>query len=553
MDNRLILAIALSALVIFGFQLYVAKTQKHLAPKGIEKTNIQAQRPSSKSSSSKELNTSFVLQNTPVAENNLFPSYKVREVSVDTSLFHALLTEAGGRFKNFTLKDYHKTVDPKSPLIDLVAAPKLGLPVEVYPTKEPDLGVAPLKASALELKLAQKNREGRVLFEPLVQKPLKIKKVFTFQNGSYLLDLKVAVENTSDKPWTDRLLFRLVGAPISKKTRYVFSGPAYSHQGTFEEVKLKKPGQLTEYNGEIDWAGYNDLYFLLAMVPPSNGAWRATFRKLNERDQEIILWSPKFTLPPNSAKEFDLKLYMGPKSLETLKKAGYNLKSALHFGFFDPLAKPLLYCLHFIYRYTHNYGIAIIVLTFVIRLLFWPLNHMSYKSMKKMQELQPRIQKLKEKFGDDKTRLNQELMQLYRTYNVNPFMGCLPMLIQIPVFFALYKVLLMAIELRHAPFFAWINDLSAPDRLYIGVHIPYLGGIPVLTILMGVSMYFQQKLSPTSMDPTQAQIMLLMPVVFTLLFINFPSGLVLYWLTNNILSIIQQLMTMKMVARSKTL
>ncbi len=265
----------------------------------------------------------------------------------------------------------------------------------------------------------------------------------------------------------------------------------------------------------------------------------------------MILWSPLLSLPPKGEKEIELKLYFGPKSLEVLKKTGYHLANAVHFGFFDPIAKPLLYALQFLYRYTGNYGIAIIILTALIRILFWPLNHLSHKSMHKMQELQPIILKLKEKYGDDKARLNQELMQLYKTYKVNPFMGCLPMLIQIPVFFALYKVLLMAIELRHAPFFGWIKDLSAPDRLYIGFDIPYLHGIPVLTILMGVSMYYQQKLSPTSLDPTQEKMMLMMPVIFTVLFINFPSGLVLYWLTNNVLSIAQQLMTNKMLARSR--
>ncbi len=546
MDTRLILAIVLSALVIFGFQLYVSETQKHVAPHGKGSQAV------SSPPVEKEAVLSPQASHPPQVSQNPFAQFEVKQAQVDTTLYKAVLTEAGGRFKSFALKNYHQTIDPHSPPIELVAAPKLGLPVEVYPAKDPDLGIAPTKAAPLTLTLKAKDQKGAISFQPLISKPLRLDKEISFTNGSYLMDLKVRVTNSSDAPLTDRLLFRLVSAPVSKTMRYVFSGPAYSHQGTFEEVKLKKPGQFSEYAGEIDWAGYNDLYFLMAMVPPQGEAWRATFRKLNEKAHEIILWSPKFTLGPKASREIDLKLYFGPKSLEILKHVGYNLKSAVHFGFFDPLAKPLLYCLHFFYRYTHNYGIAIIILTIIIRLLFWPLNHMSYKSMKKMQELQPIIQKLKEKYGDDKNRLNQELMQLYRTYSVNPFMGCIPMLVQIPVFFALYKVLLMAIELRHAPFFAWINDLSAPDRLYIGFHIPYLGGLPVLTILMGVSMYFQQKLSPTSMDPTQAQIMNLMPVIFTLLFINFPSGLVLYWLTNNVLSIIQQYMTIKMVARSRT-
>jgi YidC/Oxa1 family membrane protein insertase len=164
------------------------------------------------------------------------------------------------------------------------------------------------------------------------------------------------------------------------------------------------------------------------------------------------------------------------------------------------------------------------------------------KSMKNMQKLQPKVVKLKEKYKDDPTRMNQEMMNLYKTYKVNPLGGCLPMVLQIPVFFALYKVLLQSIELRHAPFMLWITDLSAPDRLPIGFDIPYLGGIPVLTLLMGASMFLQQKMTPTTADPTQAKIMMMLPLVFTFMFINFSSGLVLYWFVNNLLSILQQVL-----------
>jgi len=540
MEGRLILALVLSALVIFGFQFFVAK-QKRPLPVTQPVTPHKAEEVKPVSPEEKKPSPAF---------EKTYQEYKTREVKVETSLYEALLTEAGGRFKSFTLKKYRQAVNADSPPIELVTAPKLGLPIEIYPVNDPGLAIAPFKADVTALSLSSEKKEGKIVFTSLFSKPLQLEKNVSFEDGTYLVDLKVKVKNPLDEPQNERLLFRLVAAPVSKNSRYVFNGPAYSHHGTFEEVKLKKPGQFSEYAGEIDWAGYNDLYFLMAMVPPEGEAWRATFRKLNKKNHEIILWSPQFTLKPKETKEVDLKLYFGPKRLDILKQVGHNLKSAVHFGFFDFLAKPLLYCLHFFYRFAHNYGVAIIILTIIIRLIFWPLNHLSYKSMKKMQEIQPLIKKLKDKYGDDKARLNQELMQLYRTYNINPFMGCLPMLLQIPVFFALYKVLLMAIELRHAPFIAWINDLSAPDRLYLGFPIPYLGGLPVLTILMGISMYLQQKLSPTSLDPTQEKMMLLMPIFFTVLFVNFPSGLVLYWLTNNVLSIIQQYMTIKTVTRS---
>jgi YidC/Oxa1 family membrane protein insertase len=226
--------------------------------------------------------------------------------------------------------------------------------------------------------------------------------------------------------------------------------------------------------------------------------------------------------------------------MDHLKLADHNLERALDFGWFTFLAKPLLVFLKWLYNYFHNYGIAIIILTVIIKILFWPLTHKSYKSMQVMKKIQPKMAQIREKYKDDREKLNQELMMLYRTYKVNPLGGCLPMVLQIPVFFALYRMLYGAIELRHQPFWLWINDLTAPDRLNVGFDIPYLGGLPVLTLLMGASMFIQQKMTPTSGDPRQEKMMLMMPVIFTVFFINFPSGLVLYWLVNNVLSIVQQ-------------
>jgi YidC/Oxa1 family membrane protein insertase len=180
------------------------------------------------------------------------------------------------------------------------------------------------------------------------------------------------------------------------------------------------------------------------------------------------------------------------------------------------------------------------MVTVLFKAIFWPITQKGMKSMKNMQKLQPKMAKIKEKYKGDPTRMNQEVMSMYKTYKVNPLGGCLPMVLQIPVFFALYKVLLQSIELRHAPFILWITDLSAPDRLWIGLDLPYVGGLPVLTLLMGASMFLQQKMSPSTADPTQAKIMMFLPVVFTFMFLNFASGLVLYWFINNLLSILQQ-------------
>ncbi|MEJ2098029.1 MAG: membrane protein insertase YidC [Deltaproteobacteria bacterium] len=200
--------------------------------------------------------------------------------------------------------------------------------------------------------------------------------------------------------------------------------------------------------------------------------------------------------------------------------------------------------MNFIYGIIPNYGIAIIILTVLTKMILWPLGSKSYKSMNAMKRLQPLMAEIREKYKNDKKLMNQELMALYKTYKINPMGGCLPMVLQIPVFFALYRMLYSAIELRHAPFFLWINDLSAPDRLFrFDFSIPFMQppyGIPVLTLVMGATMLLQQKMSPPPGDPTQAKMMMFMPIIFTVIFINFSSGLVLYWLVNNILSIAQQ-------------
>ena len=300
---------------------------------------------------------------------------------------------------------------------------------------------------------------------------------------------------------------------------------------------MEKPESLP---GIYTWVGYQDNYFLEALVP-----WEPlkTSLKLESPEKGVLkltLVNPPLKLEPMQKAAFNYKAYLGPKDLNILKPLDSNLDRVVNFGWFDIIGKPLLSFLKFIYKYVHNYGVAIIILTILIKILFWPLTQKSYSSMKSMQKLQPQMAKIREKYKDNKEKLNQEMMALYKSNKVNPFGGCLPMIIQIPVFFALYRVLGGSIAIRHAPFMLWINDLSAPDRLNIGFHIPYTGGLPVLTLLMGVSMFIQQKMTPTAGDPTQAKIMLMMPIVFTFMFINFPAGLVLYWLVNNVLTIGQQ-------------
>jgi YidC/Oxa1 family membrane protein insertase len=310
--------------------------------------------------------------------------------------------------------------------------------------------------------------------------------------------------------------------------------------GALQEVKSKEfaEGPKT-LQGKMDWAGYEGNYFLTAILPVGDAGENFTMQG-TEALTTMQVAGNLDTLQPGVAKEYSYHIFYGPKKLNLLKEIGFNLDKAVNFGWFDVVAKPTLWLLNFFYSFTRNYGIAIILVTVLFKAIFWPITQKGMKSMKNMQKLQPKMVKIKEKYKGDPARMNQEVMSLYKTYKVNPLGGCLPMVLQIPVFFALYKVLLQCIELRHAPFMLWITDLSAPDRLWIGFDIPYLGGIPVLTLLMGASMFFQQKLTPTTADPTQAKIMMFLPVIFTFMFLNFASGLVLYWFVNNLLAILQQ-------------
>ncbi|RLA99419.1 MAG: hypothetical protein DRG37_04765 [Deltaproteobacteria bacterium] len=248
-------------------------------------------------------------------------------------------------------------------------------------------------------------------------------------------------------------------------------------------------------------------------------------------DVDLSYGLSEIAIPAGSKQSLDMLFYIGPKELKTLKLAGYDLNKALDFGFFDFFAKPMLISLNWINSYIHSYGWSIIILTVTIKLLLYPLSLKSFKSMKELQKIQPLMKEIQAKYKDDKSRLNQELMKLYSEHKVNPMGGCLPMLLQIPILFALYRIFLSAIELRHTPFHivgTWLPDLSAKDPYYI------------TPILMGLSWFIQQKMTPMGGDPAQQKMMLFMPVIFTIFFLNFPSGLVIYWLVSNVLSIAQQ-------------
>ena len=283
---------------------------------------------------------------------------------------------------------------------------------------------------------------------------------------------------------------------------------------------------------------------MMSIIPDQTGeASMQLYLRGNDRLESQYLM-PDSAISPGTQNTYQYALFFGPKSMAILNSMGHDLGKALNFGMFDILAKPCVWLMNKLYGVIPNYGVAIIILTLLIKIVLWPLGSKSYKSMSEMKKIQPLMKDIREKYKNDKKKMNEEVMSLYRTYKINPLGGCLPMVVQLPVFFALYRMLYQAIELRHAPFFLWIDDLSAPDRLFrFDFSIPFMEppyGIPVLTIIMGATMLLQQKMSPPMGDPTQAKMMMFMPLIFTVIFINFSAGLVLYWLVNNVLSISQQ-------------
>jgi YidC/Oxa1 family membrane protein insertase len=456
----------------------------------------------------------------------------VREIAVETDHYRAVFTSAGARLVSFELKNYRQQADGQAPRVALVTRGDARQAM-LRTTASGGLalnGEAPyaVDGEANEIKVAGSSQQT-LTFRHVSTSGVEFVKTLTFHGDSYSIEAACNVRNggsaalsgtlelTLSEPWDE-----------SKKDGYSFAGPALLLGDKLEQVAV---GDLDKgaksFGKEAVWTSLQSKYFIMAAVPQDGSVEKVTLG--HEAGQlRGTLQTPLVTLQGGEQRRFAYQLFFGPKEPELLKAAGHNLDLAINFGWFDLLAKPLFHVLTFFNGFLNNYGWSIILLTVILKLLFWPLTHKSYASMKAMQKLQPEMQKLRDKFKNDKERLNRELMELYKKHSVNPLGGCLPMLVQIPVFFALYKVLLEAIALRHAPFMLWITDLSAKDPYYI------------TPLLMGASMFVQQKMTPTTADPLQAKIFMFMPVIFTFMFLNFPSGLVVYWLVNNLLTIAQQ-------------
>jgi YidC/Oxa1 family membrane protein insertase len=553
-QTRLLVAIALSFLVFLLWSFAFGPKKPDMPAEQAQEESVSGtpgQNPTPAAAKQEAVEKQISSEPAQVKEARL--SRSARAISVDTPLYRITLTEEGAAVISMVLKDYRETIDADSPNKELIPKEVTGGTVITSFGEDSgsQLESAVFTADQAAETITVQGGPADLRFTFTAADGVRIEKSYRFFPDSYLIDLNITIHNGSDQAIQGPLKVGLRNLATLEEGAYGFQGPSGLINGGLEQVKVKKIAEQNKLEGKIRWVAIEGQYFMESLISktPIEGAMVLAH---NDKTIENRLVIGIDAISPGSEKTIAYSIFLGPKSLSVLKAVNNELDRAIDFGWVEVIAKPCLYFMNFIYRYIPNYGIAIIILTIVTRLIFWPLAQKSYKSMNDMRRLQPLMQEIREKYKDDKARINQETMALYRTYKINPMGGCLPMLIQMPVFFALYRMLYQAIELRHAPFFGWMNDLSAPDRLFhFAFKIPFMNepyGIPVLTIIMGGTMLLQQKLSPQPGDPTQAKMMMLMPIVFTFIFINFPSGLVLYWLVSNLVSIAQQYYTQKKLA-----
>ena len=532
-NKNLILAMSLMLAVWLGFSILfppVKQDQKaQPEPAAAGQAAVQTSTPVVTPEPAASEPPAATTSDPPEVTDSSVPS---REITVDTDKYQAVFTTQGARLISFKLKNYKQTAAADAPPVQMFESAPLRYATLRTTGREGFVlnENAPYQTAAEERIELTVDARHELRFGHVAANGMQYVKTFLLVGDRYTIDTSVELLNSGSATQRGSLDFALVQRwDENRKTdSYSFTGAASLVKEEIDEVDVDdlKEGSVA-YGSDVSWTSFQTKYFLSVVVPGAGSSERIEARSKGDAIENLVE-SPLITLQAGERKQLNYLIFIGPKDSEQLKAAGHNLDKVVHFGFFNILAQPLFLVLTFFYGYFKNYGVAIILLTVLIKILFWPLTHKSYSSMKAMQKLQPEMQKLREKHGSDKERLNKEMMELYKTHRVNPLGGCLPMLVQIPVFFALYKVLLDSIALRHAPFAFWLTDLSAKDPYYI------------TPLLMGASMFVQQKMTPTTADPMQAKIFMMMPIIFTFLFLNFPSGLVIYWLVNNLLTIVQQ-------------
>ncbi len=459
-------------------------------------------------------------------------------ITVTTDVFRAYIDTAGGDLRRVELLEFPVSVDqPDHPITllndrpgELFIAQSGLLPAGRDGSPAPSHH-ARFQAEKTEYQLSQ-GKESISVDLSWEQNGVTVIKTYTFRRGDYLVDVDFTVRNASGEPWNGHMYRQLQRTPPESGGSfgiYTYTGGViYSPEEKYEKIKfddmVDSPLNRTFQGG---WAAMIQHYFLSAWVPPQDQKY--TYYSKAPGDQRILgMVGPLTQVDSGASGTLKSELYIGPKDQERLEQIATGLELTVDYGILTFISKPLHWILSLFHSIFGNWGVAIILLTVLVKGVFYKLSETSYKSMAHMRKVQPRLMSIKEKYGDDREKLNQAMMKLYKEEKINPLGGCLPILVQIPVFIALYWALLESVELRQAPFMLWIRDLSTAD--------PYF----VLPVLMGATMLVQHRLNPTPMDPIQARVMMILPIVFTVFFAFFPAGLVLYWVVNNSLSILQQ-------------
>ena len=469
-----------------------------------------------------------------IASDGSFKLENGQRIQVSTDLFQAEIDTTGGDLRRLVLNK-HSAADSKdgnfvlmsdaqSPMLYIAQTGLMGNDLPNHKS------VFTSAATSYIMAAGAASQEVRLSW---ASNGITVDKIYTFHRGSYVIDVNYQINNGSGAAITPSAYYQIVHDSKSKQGSAMmptFTGGAYfTETDKFKKIKFADMAKESLSKSTKDgWIGLVEHYFASAWIPKAGVNREFYTKQLAENIFAVGAITPGVSIAAGAKTEIGAQLFAGPQTEKDLATAAPGLEYAVDYGWLTVVAKPLFWVLSKINGLVHNWGIAIILLTVLIKAAFYPLSAKSYKSMAQMRELAPRLQSMKEKFGDDKQKMQQAMMEMYRTEKINPMSGCLPILVQIPVFIALYWMILGSVELRHAPFFGWIQDLSAIDPYY------------VLPILMGATMIIQTSLNPAPADPIQAKVMKIMPVVFSVFFFFFPAGLVLYWLVNNVLSIAQQ-------------
>ncbi len=463
-----------------------------------------------------------------------------QRIHVTTDTLDLIIDTNGGDIREAKLLKYGATADHSQPFqLMSDSGPLVYMAQNGLATQPKAKLPAPTHKSVYQADQTRYEMNGDTLEVPLTwtQDGVTVTKTYTFAKGKYLVDVAYKVENSSQEAWSGSLYSQLVRNaynPDDNWMMYTYTGPVL-YDGNAEEKYVKhsfddlNTQPVSGRNVTGGWAAMIQQYFLTAIVPNQEAQNSYYAKPLAEGRYAVGVVEPMVEVAPGQSGTLSSQIYIGPESQKVLADIAPGLELTIDYGILTFLAEPLFWLLDQIHSLVGNWGVAIILLTILIKLVFYKLSETSYRSMARLRKFQPKLQQLKENYGDDKAIFQQKMMQLYKEEKINPLGGCLPIFIQMPVFIALYWVLLYSVEMRQAPFMLWIQDLSAQD--------PYF----ILPVIMGITMFIQQKLNPSAMmDEMQQKVMKMLPFIFTFFFLWFPAGLVLYWVVNNILSVAQQ-------------